>query len=85
LGIFDPAGGDQGAAHTDTPRAAALLAVASSSVVPSGVMRTRSRESPMPVSGEKNASASASVREGAYHAPEAPKPLMLWCCVTIEI
>ena len=73
---FHSAGGDQGAAHTFAPRAAAFRAVPSSVVFPAGLICTRSSDRPIPSSGEKNWSASASEMLPAVHALDAPKPSM---------
>src|SRR5262245_35726153 len=75
---FHSAGGDQGAAQTFAPRAAAFLAVPSSVVVPSGLIWMRSSDSPIPVSVEKKRSASASEMFDAVQALEAPNPSIRW-------
>src|ERR1700690_2178470 len=64
---FQAAGGDQGDAHTVAQRARAFSAVATSHVSsggeqPPGGIRTRSNDSPPPLSVVKRRSASASPR-----------------------
>ena len=75
---FHSPGGDQGAAQTFAPRATAFCAVRALSVLPSGLICMRSSDRPIPVSGEKNWSASASEMLVAVHALDAPKPSMRW-------